>query len=125
LQKIGDVQRAEIALEDFENNLKIAYEYEEGTEVWTDYGALQPGQPNEGLKIIRAFAGDGNLNLILEGLAGKTYTLGFAGRGLEGNAENVRIEQFSNGYNRLRGKIHVKFEGAENSFVRRKITLPD
>lgn len=122
LQKIGDIQRAEIAVENFADNLKIVYEYDEGTEVWTDYAALQPGQANEGLKIIRAFADDANLHLILEGLAGRTYALGFAGRGLSGN-ETIRVEQFGSGLNRSQGKIYVEFEGAENSFVRREIRL--
>jgi hypothetical protein len=124
LQKIGDVQRAEIELDDFDENLKIVYEYDEGTEVWTEYAPLQPGQPNEGLKIIRATASEGSLRLILEGLAGKTYTLGFTGSGLIGKGEGVRSEQFSSGLNRLRGKLYVNFEGIENSFVRREITLP-
>lgn len=124
LQKIGDVQQAEIELDDFNENLKIVYEYDEGTEIWTDYAPLQPGQPNEGLKIIRATGSDASLRLILEGLAGKTYTLGFASGGIVGSAEGVKIEQFSSGLNRSQGRIHVKFEGAENSFVRREIRLP-
>jgi hypothetical protein len=124
VQKIGDIQRAEIVLGNFENNLKIVYEYDEGMEVWTDFPPLAPGQTNQGLKIIRATATDANLHLILEGLAGRTYTLGLTGSGLAGGTEGVRTEQFSSGFNRSQGKIYVKFEGAENSFVRREITLP-
>ncbi|HEX8264997.1 MAG TPA: GH116 family glycosyl hydrolase [Pyrinomonadaceae bacterium] len=124
VQKIGDIQRAEIVLGNFENNLKIVYEYDEGMEVWIEFPPLAPGQTNQGLKIIRATASDANLHLILEGLAGRTYTLGFTGGGLVSGAEGVRTEQFSSGFNRSQGKIYVKFEGADNSFVRREITLP-
>ncbi|MDQ4121056.1 MAG: GH116 family glycosyl hydrolase [Acidobacteriota bacterium] len=124
LKKIGDIQRAETVLENFENNLKIVYEYDGGTEVWTDSPQLEPGQTNQGLKIIRATASEGNLHLILEGLGGRTYTLGVTTNGLLGNAENVGVEQSGSGLNRSHGKIRVKFEGAENLFIRREINLP-
>lgn len=124
LQKIGDIQRVQTILENFENNLKIVYEYDEGTEVWTDFSPLEPGQTNQGLKIIRAFADDANLHLIVEGLGDRTYTLGVTSGGLLGKAEGVAVQQTGSGLNRSRGKIYVKFEGAENSFVRREILLP-
>lgn len=123
VQKTGDVQRAEIVVENPENKLKIIYEFDEGTEVWVDFPPLEPGQTNQGLKIIRATASDASLHLILEGLAGRAYTLGVVSGGLIGDAEGVEIEQFGSGFNRSRGKIRVKFEGAENSFVRREIKL--
>jgi glycogen debranching enzyme len=124
IEEIGDVQRARIELEDPDETAKIVFEYDEGTEVWTEFPALQPGQGNENLKIIRAFADDENLNLILEGLGGRTYTLGVVSDGLIGKAEGVGVTRISSGLNRSRGRISVKFEGAENTFVRREIKLP-
>jgi glycogen debranching enzyme len=119
LQKMGDVQRIETILENPQNT-EVVFNYEEGTEVFYTPAPLLPAQRNQDLKIIRAVADEQNLRLIVEGLGGRAYTLGVRSGYKLNEVEGVKIEQ--NGG--LFGKIAVKFEGAENEFVRREIVIP-
>lgn len=119
LTKIGDVQRAEVLLENFANVSSVVFELDEGAEVFYKPQNLQIGQRNQDLKIIRATADAGNLRLIVEGLGGRTYTLGVRSGFKLDAAENVQIEQNAD----LFGKISIKFDGASNAFVRREIVF--
>lgn len=120
LTKMGDVQRAEVVLENLTANTSVVFNYAEGAEVFYTPQNLEPAQRNQDLKIVRAFADDSGLHLIVEGLAGRSYTLGARSGFKLGAAENVQVEQNEG----LFGKITVKFDGAENVFVRREILLP-
>ena len=120
LLKIGDVQRAEVVLDNFNGNSIVVFDYDEGTEIFYTPAPLLPAQRNQDLKIVRASADDANLHLVVEGLGGETYTFGVRSGLRLGAAENVKIEQNGD----LFGKISVKFDFTNNVFTRREIKIP-
>jgi hypothetical protein len=78
IERRGDVQRAVVRIDPSPTGSKrsIAFAYDEGSEAFAAIETPARGATSEGLRILRSRAEGGVLHLILEGLAGRTYTLG-------------------------------------------------
>ena len=72
-----------------------------------------------GLRVLRSRASASSLDVVLEGLAGRTYDLGVRGRAV-GATEGVTIVPGSDGAQTAR----VTFSGSPGTYVRREIHVP-
>jgi glycogen debranching enzyme len=120
ITRAGDIQRAEVSLDLTQPTTEIVFNYDEGTDVYLEPGPLQPGQHSEGLRVVRARAGEDALRLVLEGRGGSTYTLRVRTPREIGEAGGVTVRRDANADPRLL----VSFEGAPGVYVRRELNVP-
>jgi len=120
IERVGDVQRAEITVENPPPTLKAVYQLDEGTDVFLPPLPASPGAESAGLRVLSARASETGLRLRLEGRAGRSYRLGLRTPRRPGEASGLAVRRIAKGEWELR----VDFEGAEDAYVRRNITLP-
>lgn len=120
ITRAGDIQRAEVRLDLTQPTTEIVFTYDEGTDVYLEPEPLQPGQHSEGLRVVRARAGEDALRLVLEGRGGSTYTLRVRTPRELGEASGVTVQRDGRGDPRLL----FSFEGTPGVYVRREFTVP-
>jgi glycogen debranching enzyme len=98
----------------------LTIRYDEGTDVYVEPQTLRAGAGNEGLRVLRAHAEADALQLSLEGLAGRTYTLGVRTWKRLGATSGVEVRQTGDGD----AQLVVAFAGQPGAYVRRELTLP-
>ena len=140
IERRGDVQRALVRVDVPATGptMRIAFSYDEGTEV---FSAIEPparGATSEALRILRSRAEGGMLHLTLEGLAGRTYVLGLRSPRSVGDAPGVTVtpkpivtptptvtsRSAGDGGAVRTAELRVAFEGPAGQYVRRTIDLP-
>ncbi len=117
----GDVQRPEISFAAESADTEVVFDYDEGTDVYLESRAPLRGETSRGLRILRARAGEGALYLLLEGRGGHTYTLGARTPRKLGDTPGVVVKE---GGARGDAQLEVRFDGPEQTYVRREISLP-
>ncbi|MFL6332337.1 MAG: amylo-alpha-1,6-glucosidase [Pyrinomonadaceae bacterium] len=103
--------------------LTAVIKYEEGTEVYLRREAPRPGDRNTGLRVLRSRAESSGLRLLLEGVAGREYSLDVRGArplGLPADAEGLTLKGVEGGG----WKLGVMFAGESGRYVRREMLLP-
>jgi glycogen debranching enzyme len=115
----GDVQRAEATLDGVAGGTEVVFEVDEGTEVAWHVEAPEPGATSQGLRLLRARAETGTLRLVLEGVAGRTYTLRVRTPRQPGEVAGVRVTRAGSGW-----ELSVVFEGPADTYVRRDVKVP-
>jgi glycogen debranching enzyme len=116
----GDVQRVQVSVPAVGARREVAFEYEAGTEAYVTMSRTAPGARSEGLRLLRSRAEPGTLRLLVEGLGGRTYTMGVRSpRRVEATA-GVRVTEQGRGDYRL----ELDFDGPAGAYVRREIALP-
>ncbi|HEV7889192.1 MAG TPA: GH116 family glycosyl hydrolase [Pyrinomonadaceae bacterium] len=120
LTRAGEIQRAEVRLDLTQPVTEIVFNYNEGTDVYVEPEALQPGQRSEGLRVVRALAEKNALRLVLEGLGGNSYTLRARTPRELGETSGATIQQDGRDDPRLR----VSFDGAPGAYTRRELVIP-
>jgi glycogen debranching enzyme len=118
--RIGDVQRAETTVDAAREVTQVVYIYDEGTEAYAEPQVLVAGAGNQGLRILRSRADANVLRLTLEGLGGRAYQLRVRTPRRLGEASGVRKVETSE----RDAQLLVSFEGPEDSYVRRELTIP-
>lgn len=119
----GDVQRVETSVQlrntkrSGMSHLEIVFTYDEGTDVFVEYESLAVGNRSTGLRVIRSRADEHALHLVLEGIGGKTYSLGVRTGARIGAAEGVSIAADNT-------NLRVTFNSAPGIYARREITIP-
>lgn len=115
--RVGDVQRAEVALDAAGPRTEVAFIYDEGTDVFLDHEPAAPGAESRGLRVLRARAEGSALRLLLDGRGGETYTLRV--RTPRGLGAVAGIET------RRRGRdweLQIPFAG--EGYLRRELVVP-
>jgi glycogen debranching enzyme len=121
--RAGDVQRPELSFVAGLTDTEVVFDYEEGTEVYLEPQALSRGETSRGLRILRARAEAGALNLLLEGRGGRAYTLGVRTPHKLGSAPGVVLK--AGGGGRGDAQLTVRFDAAQaQKYVRRAISIP-
>jgi glycogen debranching enzyme len=118
-KQLGDTQTVEIAI-DFSLAATVVFNYEEGTEVYTEAKAPLTGAANQGLRILRSSAGQNSLRLVVEGLGGRTYSLNARSSRRLGEASGVEIRAAGS----REQQLLISFEGPSDTYVRREISIP-
>jgi glycogen debranching enzyme len=118
----GDVQRAEVSVGGSASTdamRTIVFTYDEGTDTFARVDLPDPGSPSEGLRILRSRVEGGALQLVVEGVAGRQYTIGVRTPRRVGGVAGVTVTPTARGADLL-----VSFEGPPEQYVRRALTLP-
>jgi glycogen debranching enzyme len=120
LTQVGDIQRAEISF-DFTLLAKIVFSYDEGTEAYVVQESLKPAQSNQGVRLLRSRADANALRLVVEGVGGRSYTLGVRSPRRLGKASGVTV---SRGTGSADQQLLITFEGPPSTYVRREVIVP-
>jgi glycogen debranching enzyme len=119
LTQVGDIQRAEISF-DLTLTAKIVFSYEEGTEVYIVPESLKPAQNNQGIRLLRSRSDASALRLVVEGVGGRSYTLGVRSPRRLGEANGVKVSRAAGADQQLL----VTFDGPPGGYVRRAVVVP-
>jgi glycogen debranching enzyme len=122
IERRGDVQRAVVTVP----VSAAVFSYDEGSEVFSTIDTPARGATSEGLRILRSRAESGMLHLVLEGIAGRTYTLGVRSpRSVADTPGIAGVTVVGPPAGTPAGtELRVGFEGATGEYVRRTIDLP-
>jgi hypothetical protein len=120
LTGVGDMQRAAVVLESPSSPINIVFGYDEGTDVYVDPEAPLQGATSEGLRVIRARAGDGRLHLVVEGRGGRAYVLHVRTPWRLGRLEGTVVRAGADGGQELA----ITFDGRPDQYVRRELDVP-
>jgi glycogen debranching enzyme len=120
LTQVGDIQRAEIDF-DFTLLAKIVFNYEEGTEVYIVPESLKPAQNNQGIRLLRSRSDANALRLMVEGVGGRSYTLGVRSPRRLGEASGVKVSRAAGSSDQ---QLQVTFDGPPGVYVRREVNVP-
>jgi glycogen debranching enzyme len=115
----GDVQRAEV-LFDLGPDATIVYDYDEGTDVYGEARAPEPGAVNQGLRILRSLADANALKLTVEGLGGNEYRIRVRTSRRVIATAGVKIVH-TEGLDPL---LLIAFDGPRDTYVRRELIVP-
>jgi glycogen debranching enzyme len=116
----GDVQFAEVTVENPAPSTEVVFSYTEGTGVYADAQSLVAGATSQGLRILRARADQTALRLTVEGLGGRIYTARVRTPKRVGEAEGVTVNEASG----RDAQLTIRFNGATDAYVRRELILP-
>lgn len=131
VERTGDVQSALFETDSMHgrptllrgNAVTAVVRYEEGTDVYLTRVEPKPGDRNNGLRVLRSRGESAGLRLLLEGIAGREYSLNVRSArplGLPADAEGLTLTAAEGGG----WKLVVKFEGEPGRYARREIVLP-
>jgi glycogen debranching enzyme len=118
--RLGDIQRAEVMIDGAPLSSTIVYSYDEGTEVHVEPHESKPGGSNEGLRILRSQADAGALNLTVEGLGGRSYSIEIRTPHRIAGTGGVTVTRQAAGS----AQLVLKFEGRAETYVRRQLKIP-
>jgi len=123
VQQQGDSQFVGIDAGQFgTGQMNIELRVDEGTEVYRRFDPAPAGEPNRGLRVLRARAEGSVLRVVLEGLAGERYKLYVrTGRQLGTLPTGVQSAGTPDGDG---SEIEIRFDGSAGEYVRREILLP-
>lgn len=120
----GDIQRATVQLEDATRGAQIVFTYDEGTDVYAEVEPLVVGNDNQGLRILRVQPAANALRLVLEGRAGREYTLGVRTPHKLTETSGVRSRSDASGQKYLLIRFDAPSSSTDvNAYVRREISL--
>jgi glycogen debranching enzyme len=119
VEREGDVQRVEFRVQ-AERESHVVITYDEGTDVYLPFEPPAPGGRSESLRVLRSHADPNALRLVLEGVAGHTYSLDLKTQRTPGDLAiydgiNVAPNIF---------RIYVTFDNLTTGYVRREVVLP-
>ena len=114
----GDVMRVAIRTV-VGGPVEVTYTLTPGTDVYVTPVALIPGMENQGLRVLRVRAGVAALELIVEGRAGRTYTILVRTPRQLQPIDGVQLEKTDHGY-----RLQVGFPGDKTGYQRRVLRLP-
>lgn len=116
----GDVQRAEVTVDNAPPSVEVVLNYDEGTDVYVETEPLRPGASSEGLRILRSRADRKSLHLILEGRGGRSYALRIRTPRELGKTGGVTVKP-DPGHD---SQLVVSFKGSPDLYVRRELIIP-
>jgi len=120
LTQVGDIQRAEISF-DLTLLAKIVFSYDEGTEVYVVPESLKPAQNNQGIRLLRSRSDANALRLVVEGVGGRSYTLGVRCPRRLGEAGGVKVSRAAGSADQ---QLLITFDGPPDAYVRREVIVP-
>jgi len=119
-QRTGDVQRVEVNVDAEPPIAEVVFTYDEGTEVYVEPEPLKPAQSNQGIRILRSRADANALRLVVEGVGGRSYTLGVRSARRLGEASGVKVSRAGNADQQLL----LTFDGPPDTYTRREVVIP-
>lgn len=119
-KQAGDVQFAEVIIENPTAASEVVFSYTEGTEVYAETSPLVAGATSQGLRLLRSRAAATALRLTVEGLGGRSYRVSVRTPKRVGETDGVTVSDSSG----RDAQLTIRFAGAANKYVRRELILP-
>jgi hypothetical protein len=119
VDRLGEVQRVRASVALGARPVTIRVASEGGTDVFVRHERPTAGARSEGVRVVRARASADALDLVVEGVAGRTYELGVRGRTV-GASSGIAVAPRADATQSVR----VTFEGVPGTYVRREMRLP-
>jgi len=116
--RLGDVLRAEVALELRTARTEVVFAYDEGTDVYVRHEPAAAGAESAGLRILRSRADGKALRLTLEGRGGRTYVLHVRTPRIPGSAAGATVRRSGRDF-----QVEVRFDDGDG-YVRREVVIP-
>ena len=120
LQRAGDCQFVEVAIDNAGANYEAVFNYDEGTDVFAEQEIPATAAVNQGLRILRSRSEASALKLTLEGLGGHTYELRVRTPNRLSETSGVKVTEA----NEREAKLQVSFTGTGDTYVRQEFALP-
>lgn len=120
ISRVGDVQRAHVALDGDWRQASIVFELDEGTEAFVPALPAPTGARSDGLRLLRSRAEAGALRLVVEGRPDGRNTLLVRSQRQPGEAEGVRVTAAGASL----WLVAVRFDGPAGTYERRDLALP-
>ncbi len=117
--RLGDVQRVATTVEGDWRELRVRFEYDEGTEAYVSAETPEAGARSAGLRLLRARAEGHVLRLSLQGLGGHSYPLRVRSPRAPQAQDGVTVKPAGAGV----WEVGVGFEGAADQYVARDLAL--
>jgi mannosylglycerate hydrolase MGH1-like protein len=119
---IGDVQFAEIGVDEPSATTRIEYVLRDGSDVYVRQEPADPGDDSRQVRILRSRGEDAGLRLTLEGRGGRTYALALRTPRRIGppTADGVKVETRPG----QDAQVLVTFAGPADQYVRREVLVP-
>jgi len=117
---LGDVQRAEVAVESTAARTEVVFAFDEGTDAYVRAQAAEAGARSEGLRLLRCRADEKALRLSLEGRASSTYSLRVRSPRRLAEVEGMTAKKVGD----RDWELLVRFEGPGDAYVRRDLVVP-
>jgi glycogen debranching enzyme len=127
LKEIGDRQFAEVFINNGLASNEVVFTYDEGTDLIIEREELRPGASNQGLRVLRSSVEEDVLNLTLEGLGGRSYSLKMLVPHAPVEKEKPSAKEKASTKaveKRELRQLKVSFEGAAGVYVRRELEIP-
>jgi hypothetical protein len=120
ITRVGDVQRIEVTVDAAAPATEVAFSYDEGTDVYAEPHAAQPGAANEGVRLLRVRPEAAALHLTIEGRGGRAYAIAVRSPRRLGKADEVTLL----GRTATLQRLEVRFSGPADQYVRRELMIP-
>ena len=114
----GDIQQAEVVIAGAGAKTSVSFSYEGGSDVYQAIEAPLSGDRNHGLRVLRSRAGRDDLQLTLEGHAGRAYPLRIRTPRRAGAVSGGELRSGSGD-----AELLVRFEGTGNNYVRKEVKI--
>ena len=116
----GDVQHVVFTVDANAPRIEATLNIKPGTSVYVRPQEAPPGSTNQGLRVLQSRAEVDALNLVVEGLGGRAYTLYVRTSKRIRQAEGVSVRRTPS----RETALTIRFDGPEGEYVRRAIRLP-
>ncbi len=116
--RLGDVQRAEVALELTAARTEVVFLYDEGTDVYLRQEPAAAGAESGGLRVLRSRAEGRALRLTLEGRGGRRYLLHLRTPRIPASGPGATVRRTGRDW-----QVEVRFEGG-GGYARRELVIP-
>ena len=114
----GDIQQAEVVIAGAGAKTSVSFSYEGGSDVYQAIEAPLSGDRNTGLRVLRSRAGRDELQLTLEGHAGRASSLRIRTPRRAGAVTGGELRSGSGD-----AELLVRFEGTGNNYVRKEVKI--
>jgi glycogen debranching enzyme len=119
INRLGDVQFAEVTIAQPGADARAEFRYRGGTDVYTHTRAPEPGARSEGIRILRSRASATALQLIVEGLNGRSYDLFLRSPRQPGTVTGATLVPGA-GRDPI---VRIAFEGTTGEYTRREVVV--
>lgn len=115
----GDIQQAEVVIAGPGAKTSVVFSYDDGSDVYQEVVSPAPGDRNGGLRVLRSRAGRDNLQLTLEGRAGRAYSLRMRTLRKPGGVTGGELKLHADGD----PELVVAFEGTGTGYLRKEVIV--
>jgi hypothetical protein len=121
LIQAGDRLFAEVIVPNASPSDELIFTYDEGTDVYFETEPLRQGARSQGLRVLRSRAGTDALELVLEGIGGRSYQLKVRSPRALAGLKDAQATADKSGTGQ---QLTITFDGPAGQYIRRELSIP-